>query len=71
MLIHVAVVYSFSLLHKILLYEYYHNLFYYSPVSRDLACCQSFTVTHNVAKEIVNVCLCTRANIFLGYKIWK
>lgn len=66
MLIHVAVLYSLSRLHKVPLYEYYQNIFYYSPVSRHLAYCQIFTIAHNVAKKIVNVSLCTCANISLG-----
>lgn len=51
MSIHVAGVYSFSLLHKVPLYEFYLNLLYYSPGDRHLAPCQISTVPYDVATK--------------------
>lgn len=65
--IHVVGVYSLSLLHDVPLSEQDHSVFYYPPANRHWGGCQSFTVTHNTAEEIVNASSCTWADGFLGH----
>lgn len=67
MLIPVAGVYSFSLLHKVPLYEFYLNLLYYSPGDRHLASCQISSVTYDVATKIVNVL----GKFVFGHNTWE